>query len=280
MYPPDMCEMAFGIILDLVYLSPVHFNQVHSHVNFVCKEEYEECIADICHYIVRNHYPRIPDEKAESSDFLLDTQRQVDQVHTEALARGHMLPSTVNDTDKSGRDELSYACERADLQLVLTILHFSDSGVNRYDNIGRSPLSYAFNDDRRPKERIEIVKLLLQHDKSREKNIIGGDDKGWSPLSYAAKKGSREMVELLLQQEGVAADSRDNNGRVPLSCAAEYGNKGAMKLLLHQEGINPDSRDKNGRSPLSYAAEKRSDNIVKLLLQQNGVDPDSRDKCV
>jgi hypothetical protein len=63
MYPTDIREMAFKLILDLIHKSPVNFTAVHSHLDFSCKSEYEECISDIARYIVRDFFPLIPSEE-------------------------------------------------------------------------------------------------------------------------------------------------------------------------------------------------------------------------
>jgi hypothetical protein len=141
MYPLDMREMAFRIIRDLIYKSPVLFNQIQSHVNFVCKEEYEECILDISKYIIgRDHYILWPAEKSKHSDFIMDIQ---EQVYLEALARNNITISTINNRDKGGRNGLSHAAQEGDILRILAIIHFSSTAANNYDEIGRSPLSYA-----------------------------------------------------------------------------------------------------------------------------------------
>src|ERR1700748_1602060 len=118
MYPSDIREMAIQIILELIYKSPVLFRQVDSHHDCSCKREYDRCIGDISEYIIRRHYPPLPDEKTKHSDFLWDTRKQV---YVRILAMHGLSPSSINDLDKSGRNRLSHAAEGADLQLVVAI---------------------------------------------------------------------------------------------------------------------------------------------------------------
>jgi hypothetical protein len=87
--PPDMRERAFRIIVDLIYGSPMLFNQVHSLVSFICKEEYDECIRDLSKYIEEEnyyfqYYSLWPAEKTKHSDFLLDIQ---EKLYREVLLR-------------------------------------------------------------------------------------------------------------------------------------------------------------------------------------------------
>src|SRR5947207_4857108 len=96
--------------------------------------------------------------------------------------------------------------------------------------------------------------------------------------------GNEGAVKLLLNTAEVEADSKDNKGRTPLSYAAMNGHEGAVKLLLDTDKVEVDSKDNSaqmqpkqglllntllgigevetdskyneGRTPLSYAAER------------------------
>ena len=72
-------------------------------------------------------------------------------------------------------------------------------------------------------------------------------------------------VKLLLERKGVNPDSSDNKGRTPLSYAASIGAEYAVKLLLEREGVNPNSPDSEGRTPLLYAIQRGSKRVVRLL---------------
>jgi ankyrin repeat protein len=43
---------------------------------------------------------------------------------------------------------------------------------------------------------------------------------------------------------------KDTSGRTPLSWIAESGYEAVIKLLLANDGVNPDSKDNGGRTPL------------------------------
>lgn len=57
------------------------------------------------------------------------------------------------------------------------------------------------------------------------------DDKGQSPLHYAAQRGSKDMVLAccLVTQD---IDILDHQHRTPLRCAAETGNNEAIDVLI------------------------------------------------
>ena len=120
-----------------------------------------------------------------------------------------------------------------------------------------------------------VVRLLLE----REGVVADSTDKhGQTPLSYAAEHGHEAVVRLLLEREGVVAGSKDNyTGRTPLLYAALNGHQAVVRLLLDREGVVADSTDKYGRTPLSYAAKYGNEAVARLLLEREGVVSDSKD---
>lgn len=51
--------------------------------------------------------------------------------------------------------------------------------------------------------------------------------------------------------DDIAPDSRDiQYGQTPLSRAAEEGHEALIRLLIKQNGVNPDSKNNDGRTPL------------------------------
>jgi ankyrin repeat protein len=134
-----------------------------------------------------------------------------------------------------------------------------------------------------------VMELLLERE-SRLLNIP--DNRGRTPLSWAAGNGTLEITKNLLQREGVDKDSRDHCGRTVLSWAVE--NKSQLKkisnkfgnslshnhilgLLLEEEGINNNSKDEDGRTPLSWAATKADLLIVKYLVSSGCISVDDPD---
>lgn len=56
--------------------------------------------------------------------------------------------------------------------------------------------------------------------------------------------------------------------------AAEHGHEAVVKLLLETEGMDADSNRGDDRTPLSLAAEHDHREMVKLLLETGRVDVD------
>ncbi|TPX08065.1 uncharacterized protein E0L32_010265 [Thyridium curvatum] len=120
-----------------------------------------------------------------------------------------------------------------------------------------------------------LLKAILGYpDQSR---VDSKDQRGRTPLSYAAERGHEAVVGHLLSNKHVNSDAEDFLGRTPLSYAAGQGHKAVVEHLLSNKHINPDAEDSSGRTPLSYAAGGGHQAIVKLLLATHHVSIESRD---
>ena len=121
-----------------------------------------------------------------------------------------------------------------------------------------------------------IVSTVLE---MKEWDVNACDCMGMTALTWAAKRGHEEVVNILLEREGINLDQADTKyGRAPLSWAAENGHEGVVKILLGREDVNPDRADTEyGRTPLSWAAGNGHEGVVKMLLEREGVDPDRAD---
>jgi ankyrin repeat protein len=100
------------------------------------------------------------------------------------------------------------------------------------------------------------------------------DDKGQSPLGYAASFGNVEMTRVLLKY-GAPVDLRDLFGNSPLHWAAQRGSVDVIQLLLDAHSV-VDATNKQGITPLMMAASKGQVPAVRLLLK-HGADPQKQD---
>ena len=83
-------------------------------------------------------------------------------------------------------------------------------------------------------------------------------------LHVASIFGLHTLVAKLLLENSAEVNSRDDRGRTPLSWAAAGGHDAVVTLLL-QEGAVVDSRHDMGLTPLSWAAKKGHDPVMMLL---------------
>ncbi|KFG77859.1 Ankyrin repeat protein [Metarhizium anisopliae] len=154
---------------------------------------------------------------------------------------------------------LTYAIQREEKRLIDLLIDREGVNVAQPNKSGRTPLSYAAeNGD------VALTKRLLP--RYTDTDIGHIDDDGREAISYAASAGSKEVVELLLSQNGVNANQRDKKNRTPLIYAAAAGSKEVVELLLSQDGVDAAHVDDSGQPPLSEAVQARNEEVIRLLV--------------
>lgn len=93
-------------------------------------------------------------------------------------------------------------------------------------------------------------------------------DKGKTPLHWAAKNGHMDIVEYLIQQQGLDADEQDNEGKTPLHYAVLEDHEEIVNFLtpVHAD-VN--MQDSKGNTPLHLTCSffgRKYINTVKLLI--------------
>ncbi|KAJ9449729.1 Ankyrin repeat [Diplonema papillatum] len=87
-----------------------------------------------------------------------------------------------------------------------------------------------------------------------------------APLFYAAGGGHLETAARLLKS-GADAGAKNRFGATPLHSAAQLGSPRMVHLLLSSPGCCPDAADVYGRTPLHYAAAKGADEVLGELIE-------------
>jgi tetratricopeptide (TPR) repeat protein len=124
---------------------------------------------------------------------------------------------------------------------------------------------------RDPSKDNELLEAAKAGDLSRVKKLLttGADIRctdpefGATPLHWAAYKGHRRIVSLLLKR-GADVNAKNNDGRTPLMFAAGFGHRQVAKLLV-QYKADPTVKDKDGNTALDWAKTKNHGSIVRLL---------------
>jgi ankyrin repeat protein len=118
-----------------------------------------------------------------------------------------------------------------------------------------------------------VVELLLLQD-----GIIADarDDNGQTPLSLAAAAGHENAVIHLLEA-GVDVNSTDSGGDTPLLHSIRNGHEYVSSRLLVEEQIDPNQSNSLGETPLSIAIIKEDVNLALRLLSADDIDPDTTD---
>jgi ankyrin repeat protein len=107
-------------------------------------------------------------------------------------------------------------------------------------------------------------------------NVNSADDKGRTPLMYAAQAGSQQAIEELVKNHHADVNARDVNDQTALMKSAIMGKNDGVKFLLDNKA-KIDAYDKFGRTALTYSARQNHTEVLKTLLHKNA-DPNIRDE--
>ncbi|KAL9095257.1 MAG: hypothetical protein Q9165_002513 [Trypethelium subeluteriae] len=116
---------------------------------------------------------------------------------------------------------------------------------------------------------LEWAKILFKRhsgdDLSFHRPVSQVDSYGRTPLFWAAARGHREVVELLLDH-GARINTRDRSKLSALHIAVTGVHKDVVSLLLDRSA-RMEEKDSYGDTPLTRAIQVGSKDIVKLLLE-------------
>jgi ankyrin repeat protein len=112
---------------------------------------------------------------------------------------------------------------------------------------------------------INMTKLLLEVRKFDLNKTYDSHSNGVTPIIYAIKIQSKDMVELLLNC-GADINKPDINGKTPLMYAITHGDKDMVKLLI-EAGADVNVKDNYGLTPLMLAVKGCNPDILDLLIR-------------
>lgn len=107
-------------------------------------------------------------------------------------------------------------------------------------------------------------------------SVNSADDKGRTPLMYAAEAGSQQAIERLVKNHHADVNAKDENDQTALMKSAIMGKNDGVKFLLDNKA-KIDEYDRFGRTALSYSARANHTDVLKTLLHKNA-DPNIRDE--
>lgn len=171
-------------------------------------------------------------------DFFSAIHADQAEVIEHLLARG-FDPNTPNE---SGTPGLMVAIQKDAIQSAILLAKYPKTVVEFKNQLGETPLMLAAIQNQ-----LEVAEVLIER---------GADvnRKGWTPLHYAATRGHREMMRLLLAHNAYI-DSEADNKTTPLMMAAYAAPPLAVKLLL-EEGADPTLINDGNASALDLALTK------------------------
>jgi|GEM_PF-3134159 len=190
-------------------------------------------------------------------------------------------PELVNELDfKYGQTALHWAVSRSQIQII-SVLLASGADVNLQSKDGKTPLHRVSD--------VHVAQQLLQA--GANPNIHDHED-GKSPLHWAAGLEHREIVAELLKA-GADINAIDGNGKTALQGAVQSGDFQMVEFLLEQEGIDVHAQDfKKERDAIGWALrmckgalekQNKQNSIATtarmiIALIKRGADPESLDK--
>jgi len=166
--------------------------------------------------------------------------------------------------DLNQRTPLLRAAMKGAEDCVKALLEWPEVDPTSLDRQGRTPLWWAYRNGR-----TEVVRLLLDSDRVAPDVE---DDFGQTPLMRACIRGMESIVRILLER-GVDVNHRDGQGMTPLSWVARAawsgsGHEMVAAMLLDLEGINADTADSNGLTALMWAEKKGNEEIARLIRER------------
>lgn len=112
---------------------------------------------------------------------------------------------------------------------------------------------------------LEVMGFLGERE-DLETALCGGE----TALHIAASRGKVELVQILLYENFVNANSTSSNAKTPLHGAARCGNLAIVKLLLDCDA-DVNAVDDFGYTPLTIAAQWGHNEVVKELVEKGAI---------
>ena len=167
----------------------------------------------------------------------------------------------VNKWNGFGTSALYFAVEKNDIEAVKLLLEHDDILVDRKMKNGMNPLLNACN-----KGYYNIVKHLL----NKGADVNAQEREGHSGLLIAVSRNHPEVVKLLLCQDDIQVDLKNDKGTTPLKEAAFRGYLDILVLLLNK-GADVNAQSNKGFSSLHNSVEGNHPDVAELLLDRDGI---------
>lgn len=109
------------------------------------------------------------------------------------------------------------------------------------------------------------LRRILGSARDRKEEANARDSSGLTALHYAARSGSLECAQILLES-GCQVNAMSNSGATPLHRAAYMGHTDIIQLLIGH-GCDLAAVDDDGKTPLHKCTEKGHQECASLILK-------------
>lgn len=160
---------------------------------------------------------------------------------TDLLVRGF----DPNSRDEKGQNLLYLSQRDGAFKVAQVLLDHPQMRIDLPNNAGETALMMAALRD----HAAWVTRLLDKG--ARIEGLVEGEQRGWTPLHYAAAAPGSKALAVLLAR-GARVDARSPNGTTPLMMAAQYGPEDAVAALLKQ-GADVRLRNDLNLGPADFA---------------------------
>lgn len=164
--------------------------------------------------------------------------------------------------------QLMSAAKSGDLQAATALLA---KGANPNARVPGTWLNYTPLLQAIAKNRLEIVKLLLEHGADLHLEDANGD-----PALFVAADVERAAIFELLLARGLPIGLRNSKGSTILARTIRHTTAEDLQLLI-DHGADPNYRLEEGRTPLMIVAQQSRTDVTRVLIQ-SGVKLEARDE--
>jgi len=197
--------------------------------------------------------------------------------HLLLLSESNKIKLDVNADDQHGNPILHAACIKGHKEVVRVLLSYQ--GDPSLDvNAKEETIQGTALGQASSHGHVEIVRLLLADERVDPE---ARDQLGVCPLLIASQGDNlRGVVEAFVQCERININGTCPGLITALMLASSLGQKEVVKTLLRHPRIDIDQGDSNGWSALCYASGKGHVPVVQALLEDGRADPNARTRDV
>ena len=183
-----------------------------------------------------------------------------------------------NMKNKAGMTPLLFSAQENRSDMALYLFLKQKGNIEAVDQDGRNILHIAAK-----KGSLGVIQILSgnfgDHPEVWKRLINAKDSLGFTPLHWAAQRGNRKVLIVLLQH-GANSRALDDHGKSPLYWAVKKGQEKIAKILLAVKSVDINDTDLWGMTALHVAARSGqldiAQDLVKAGAQVNAQDIDGK----